>query len=304
MSESEYSLTLKAAWYYYMESYTQQEISSLMGISRAKVIRLLDEARQGGIIRFSFREEDQVRMDVERRLIEGFGLDDAMVVPTPVDESSLLDSIARAASMYVTYHLKPNGYLNIGYGDTMGLTLSHLANSGRKDFSVVSLTGGVSYYLPKVPLGSLNMKLYLTPTPLTLSSVELKEALMREPTIQSISRMTALADMSVMSLGSLTEDATIIRNGIIDANDLALLRMEGCVGDILNHFIDSRGEVIPTSIDDRSVSTSLESLCSMKNVVGVAGGAAKVAVLRAALAHDYLNVLITDEQTALGLLGD
>ncbi|WP_077598410.1 sugar-binding transcriptional regulator [Olsenella urininfantis] len=304
MSESEYSLTLKAAWYYYMESYTQQEISSLMGISRAKVIRLLDEARQGGIIRFSFREEDQVRMDVERRLIEGFGLDDAMVVPTPVDESSLLDSIARAASMYVTYHLKPNGYLNIGYGDTMGLTLSHLANSGRKDFSVVSLTGGVSYYLPKVPLGSLNMKLYLTPTPLTLSSVELKEALMREPSIQSISRMTALADMSVMSLGSLTEDATTMRNGIIDANDLALLRMEGCVGDILNHFIDSRGEVIPTSIDDRSVSTSLESLCSMKNVVGVAGGAAKVAVLRAALAHDYLNVLITDEQTALGLLGD
>lgn len=287
-----------------MESYTQQEISSLMGISRAKVIRLLDEARQGGIIRFSFREEDQVRMDVERRLIEGFGLDDAMVVPTPVDESSLLDSIARAASMYVTYHLKPNGYLNIGYGDTMGLTLSHLANSGRKDFSVVSLTGGVSYYLPKVPLGSLNMKLYLTPTPLTLSSVELKEALMREPSIQSISRMTALADMSVMSLGSLTEDATTMRNGIIDANDLALLRMEGCVGDILNHFIDSRGEVIPTSIDDRSVSTSLESLCSMKNVVGVAGGAAKVAVLRAALAHDYLNVLITDEQTALGLLGD
>lgn len=127
---------------------------------------------------------------------------------------------------------------------------------------------------------------------------------MREPSIQSISRMTALADMSVMSLGSLTEDATTMRNGIIDANDLALLRMEGCVGDILNHFIDSRGEVIPTSIDDRSVSTSLESLCSMKNVVGVAGGAAKVAVLRAALAHDYLNVLITDEQTALGLLGD
>ncbi|WP_062531774.1 MULTISPECIES: sugar-binding transcriptional regulator [Olsenella] len=304
MSEVEYSLTLKAAWYYYMESYTQQEISSLMGISRAKVIRLLDDARQNGIIRFNFREDDNARMSTERNLVKTFGLDDAMVVPTPVDQSALLDSIARAAAMYITYHLKPGGYLNIGYGDTMGLTLSHLANSGRKDFSVVSLTGGVSFYLPKVPLGSLNMKLYLTPTPLILSSVELKEALMREPTIQGISRMTELADMTVMSMGALTENATIMRNGIINANDLALLRMEGCVGDILNHFIDSKGEVIPTSIDSRSVSTSLESLCAMKNVVGVAGGAEKVAVLRAALAHDYLNVLITDEKTALGLLGN
>ena len=48
MTDEEYQLMLKATWLYYMENYTQQQISALMGVSRGKVIRLLDEARSEG----------------------------------------------------------------------------------------------------------------------------------------------------------------------------------------------------------------------------------------------------------------
>ena len=37
----EETLMVKAAWYYYMENYTQQNISTLLGVSRVRVIRLL-----------------------------------------------------------------------------------------------------------------------------------------------------------------------------------------------------------------------------------------------------------------------
>ena len=50
MSEAGYPLVLKAAWYYYMEGYTQQQISGMLGVSRAKVIRLLEESREQGVI--------------------------------------------------------------------------------------------------------------------------------------------------------------------------------------------------------------------------------------------------------------
>lgn len=302
VAEADYQLMLKATWYYYMENYTQQQISQLMGVSRAKVIRLLDEARASGVIRFLFREDDQRRMEVERGLIERFSLEDAFVVPTPAHAADLTNSIARAASIYVADHLRADGFLNIGYGDMTGLILDNLAASRRSDINVASLTGGVSYYLPKVSSEVFAMHLYLTPAPLILSSAELREALFNEPAIQDVYRMTSHADMTVVGIGSMDEDATIIRNGILSKTDFALLKMQGAVGDVLNHFIDAEGEPLATSIEDRIVSTGLDKLQQMRNVIGAAGGLVKVPAMYAVLKHGYLNILVTDEQTARALL--
>lgn len=302
MSEAEYPLVLKAAWYYYMEDYTQQQISSLLGVSRAKVIRLLEEAREQGVIQFIFRQEDAERMHVERELIETFGLDDAFVIPTPAATSDIRDSLASAAAMYVADHLRPDGYLNIGYGDTMSLVLNHLASSRGGSINVVSLTGGVSYYLPKFSSEVFGMRLFLTPAPLVVSTSELRDALLDEPSIRDIYRMTEHADMSVVGIGGAEEDATVLRNGILSKNELALLKMQGAVGDILTHFVDASGQPIDTTIESRIVSTRLEDLKKMRNVVGVAAGAEKVAAIRAVLAPGYLNVLITDGNTARELL--
>lgn len=241
-------------------------------------------------------------MKVERSLIVRYGLEDAFVVPTPLQAQDLADSIARGASMYVADHLRPDGFLNIGYGDMTGLILNHLASSRRSDINVASLTGGVSYYLPRVSSEIFAMRLYLTPSPLILSTPQLRDTLLQEPAIQDVYRMTEHADMSVVGIGAMNDDATILRNGILSKTEFALLKMQGAVGDILNHFIDANGDPIPTDIEDRVVSTNLETLADMRNVVGVAGGTAKVPVISAALRHGYLNVLVTDEHTATELL--
>ena len=43
---------VKAAWYYYFENMTQQAIADRLSISRMRVIKLLDAARQTGVIQF------------------------------------------------------------------------------------------------------------------------------------------------------------------------------------------------------------------------------------------------------------
>lgn len=302
MADPEYPLILKATWYYYMENYTQQQISQLLGISRAKVIRLLDEARTQGVIQFIFRQEDAERMNVERGLITTFGLDDAFVVPTPIAASDLRDSVARAAAMYLSDHLRADGFLNIGYGDTMGLVLNHLASTRKSTLNVVSLTGGVSYYLPKISSEIFRMKLFLIPTPLVVSSHELRESLMSEPSVQDIYRMTTFADMSVVGIGATEDNATVLRNAILSKNELALLKMQGAVGDVLDHFFDKDGKPVNNAIEDRIISTGLDHLKEMKNVVGVAAGPEKVESIFATLKSGYLNVLITDSRTAQSLL--
>lgn len=302
MDEQTYALATKAAWYYYMEDNTQAQIAEVMGISRAKVIRLLEEARAQGIVQFSFRKNDSQRVSAEQLLIDRFGLKDAFVVPTPLDSSAINQSIAQSAAHYVSDHLREDGYLNIGYGDTVSRMLGFLAKNREESLNVVSLTGGVSYYLPTVGTTAYSMRLFLTPSPLVVSSRQVRDALLDEKSLQDVSTMTEYADMSVVGIGAAVEGATVLRNGILNEGELAVLKMQGSVGDILNHFVDKDGNLIQTEIEDRVISTDLDKLRQLKNVVGVAGGKDKVTAIKAVLNGGYLNVLITDSDTAAELL--
>ena len=302
MDEQTYALATKAAWYYYMEDSTQAQIAEVMGISRAKVIRLLEEARAQGIVQFSFRKNDSQRVSAEQLLIDRFGLKDAFVVPTPLDSSAINQSIAQGAAHYVSDHLREDGYLNIGYGDTVSRMLGFLAKNREESLNVVSLTGGVSYYLPSVGTTAYSMHLFLTPSPLVVSSRQVRDALLDEKSLQDVSTMTEHADMSVVGIGAAVEGATVLRNGILNEGELAVLKMQGAVGDVLNHFMDKDGNLIQTEIEDRVISTDLDKLRQLKNVVGVAGGKDKVTAIKAVLNGGYLNVLITDSDTAAELL--
>lgn len=302
MDEQTYALATKAAWYYYMEDNTQAQIAEVMGVSRAKVIRLLEEARAQGIVQFSFRKNDSQRVSAEQLLIDRFGLKDAFVVPTPLDSSAINQSIAQGAAHYVSDHLREDGYLNIGYGDTVSRMLGFLAKNREESLNVVSLTGGVSYYLPSVGTTAYSMHLFLTPSPLVVSSRQVRDALLDEKSLQDVSTMTEHADMSVVGIGAAVEGATVLRNGILNEGELTVLKMQGAVGDVLNHFMDKDGNLIQTEIEDRVISTDLDKLRQLKNVVGVAGGKDKVTAIKAVLNGGYLNVLITDSDTAAELL--
>ncbi|MBF4803184.1 MAG: sugar-binding transcriptional regulator [Atopobium sp.] len=302
MDEQTYALATKAAWYYYMEDSTQAQIAEVMGVSRAKVIRLLEEARAQGIVQFSFRKNDSQRVSAEQLLIDRFGLKDAFVVPTPLDSSAINQSIAQGAAHYVSDHLREDGYLNIGYGDTVSRMLGFLAKNREESLNVVSLTGGVSYYLPSVGTTAYSMHLFLTPSPLVVSSRQVRDALLDEKSLQDVSTMTEYADMSVVGIGAAVEGATVLRNGILNEGELTVLKMQGAVGDVLNHFMDKDGNLIQTEIEDRVISTDLDKLRQLKNVVGVAGGKDKVTAIKAVLNGGYLNVLITDSDTAAELL--
>ena len=302
MDEQTYALATKAAWYYYMEDNTQAQIAETMGVSRAKVIRLLEEARAQGIVQFSFRKNDSQRVSAEQLLIDRFGLKDAFVVPTPLDSSAINQSIAQGAAHYVSDHLREDGYLNIGYGDTVSRMLGFLAKNREESLNVVSLTGGVSYYLPSVGTTAYSMHLFLTPSPLVVSSRQVRDALLDEKSLQDVSTMTEYADMSVVGIGAAVEGATVLRNGILNEGELTVLKMQGAVGDVLNHFMDKDGNLIQTEIEDRVISTDLDKLRQLKNVVGVAGGKDKVMAIKAVLNGGYLNVLITDSDTAAELL--
>lgn len=291
----------KVAWYYYMQDMTQQHISELLGITRMRVVKLLDKARKSGIIQFRIRQDSVARMEVEQQLASRYHLKDVFVVPVaPGDDVN--DSIAKAASMYISDRLPDNGFINMGYGDTPRRLLNYLATYTDRTISCVSLTGGVNYYLPNSQSGIFRAQLYLIPAPLLASTKQLAEATRSEQAVQDIARMAKLSDMTVVGIGSMSDEATIVTSNILSKNDFLYLRRQGAVGDILSHFIDANGQPVDAEIDERMISTPLENLKELNNVIGVAGGIDKVEAIRAVLNGEYLDVLITDEVTASALL--
>ena len=123
-------------------------------------------------------------------------------------------------------------------------------------------------------------------------------AMREESSVRELTRLISLAEMSVVGIGAMDPQATIFRSGVLTPSDLTYLEMHGAAGDLLCHFFDDEGHLIETPLETRLVSTSLETLCRLKRVIGVAAGEKKVRAIRAALRTGSLNVLITDIGTA------
>ena len=294
----EEALMAKAAWYYYFENLTQQQISDRIGISRIRVVRLLEKARETGMIQFSLRQGNEARLEAEKRLMERYNLEDVFLVPGPAEPTMTNANIAKAASMYIHERLKENSVINIGYGDTPGRVLNNLATIAENTITCVSLTGGVSHYLPNTLSNVFNAKLHLIPAPLLASSREMAEAIRREESVQQISRMISHAELSVVGIGSMDMSATIFHSGVLNNNDLLYLSMKGAKGDVLSHFLDSEGNPVSSPIEDRLIATSLDKLRNLHHVIGVAAGKVKAEAIRSALKGHFLDILITDTDTA------
>lgn len=302
--EYEELLMSRIVWYYYFENMTQQHVAELLGINRMRVVKLLEKARKTGIIQFKLRKDGETRMLLERSLMKEFGLQDAFVIPAAQSKSQVNASVAEAASMYIGERLDQNTFINIGYGDTPSRILNNLATLAEQPITCISLTGGVSYYLPDTRSNVFNAKLHLIPAPLLASSAEMAAALREEASVMELSRMISLSKMTVVGIGAMHESATIFKSGILNNNDFLYLSMQGAAGDLLSHFIDSEGRLLDTPIEQRLISTPLSKLKELPNVIGVAAGDSKVEAIRAALKGQYLDVLITDDRTAAQLVSD
>lgn len=205
--------------------------------------------------------------------------------------------------MYISSRIDDsNSFINMGYGDTQSRILNHLATVAGRPVSVVSMTGGVSYYLPNNMSTIFNAKLYLIPSPLLVSSKEVADAIRNENPVKEISRMLQLSCLSTVGIGSISGCATILKSGILTKNDFLYLKMKGAVGDILCHFIDKDGNPVEANIEERLITTPLSTLRSLNNVIGVAAGDDKVDAIKAVLKGNYIDILITDESTALKIL--
>lgn len=307
-------LLLRVAWHYYKDELTQDEIARKLSMSRASVGRLLDRARKVGLVSISINSDYLAAFELSARLCERFGLAEALVVPDfpgpPLSQRAMNSRLGLGGAQYLNTRLRPGGSIGVGWGDTVAKVIGAADLSSIGAMHMVTLTGGVDGYLQALASSRADdsdsndsLTASVIPSPIVASTPTLAAALKAEPTIQQVLQLARNLQHAIVGVGTPSPDATLVRNGYLSAADARVLTEKGVVGDILGQFFDIEGKVLDLPIHERRIGIELTDLHAIGRVVGVAGGAAKVAAILGALHGGYLNVLVTNEAVARALLG-
>ena len=88
-----------AAELYYVQGMTMEAVADRFGVSRPTVSRMLQAARERGIVRISLAAPPDAGHDLSHRLREAFGVTVHVAgTPRTATEPQRLESVARAAA--------------------------------------------------------------------------------------------------------------------------------------------------------------------------------------------------------------
>jgi DNA-binding transcriptional regulator LsrR (DeoR family) len=98
--DPEEQVATRAAWLYFVAGLTQAQIGKKLGLNRTRVNRLLAHARDEGLVQINITGRLASCVELEEKLKQQYGLEDATVVPTPPDQDLIPQVIATAARLH------------------------------------------------------------------------------------------------------------------------------------------------------------------------------------------------------------
>lgn len=298
----------RVAWLYYVEQLNQQEIADRLRLSRVKVTRLLQRARDENIVEVRVANANEPCLASERALVKRFGLRDALVVPAE-DGERLRQHLGQSAAAYLERVLRDDDVVGIGSGATLSEMPAFISRGHHPACLVVELIGGLSRTDRSVnpydcswrlaeALGARSEHLLV---PAMVENASIVQILLEDSVTRAALERAARCDIALVGVGQMHSP---IRTSMDYVPAAALERLEaaGAVGDILLRFYDAAGQPVPAEFDDQVLGLTLEQVRCIPLVIGVAGGLDKVPALAGALCGGLLDVLICDHATATTVL--
>ncbi|HMO10846.1 MAG TPA: sugar-binding domain-containing protein, partial [Actinotalea sp.] len=202
-----YPTVVRAAWLYYKDNLTQAEIAERLFVSRATVGRLLEVARDEGIVRFEISADHLSALELSARVRDTFGLDDAVVVPRIVSgprPDRVNSRVAAAAAEYLGRYLRPGAVIGVGWGDTVMRVLFALSRYALDGVTIAAVAGGIDVYTREVTArntNGVNEHLRVIPAPLVASSATIAQALRGDTSVRSVLELAAGAVATLTGIG-------------------------------------------------------------------------------------------------------
>ncbi|MEZ4768572.1 MAG: sugar-binding domain-containing protein [Caldilineales bacterium] len=308
MEDDRIDLLTQVAIWYYEEGLNQADIAQRIDKSRSMVSRLLEQAREAGLVEVRVRHPLRTDSDLEQKLCKAYNLAEAHVLAEPPDDHQLLlRRLGELGARRLQASLQPGIIIGVSWGTGVHSLVSAMPTMHVQNSTVVQLIGAVGHGDPMVDgleLGrwlaqKLGSSFRFLSAPLLVQSEEIAQALRLERINQETLEVAARAEVAVIGIGTPEPDhSSLLRAGYANRADLEELVAAGVVGDIVAHQFDANGRLLDIPANRRTVSLDAESIRRIPLVIAVSGSVAKAKAIAAALRGGFCNCLVTDAWAA------
>ena len=314
--KSRVRLALKAAQLYYMQDLTMDAIGDELKVSRSSVSRLLQMARDRGIVEVKIHSPEDAPRRIATQINQRYGVN-AHLVPvsekaTPIDR---LDRVALTAARMLSNFFFSGMTMGVAWGSTTAAVSRNLTPRPLRESRVVQLNGAGNTFTTGVTYSGEILRRFgeaygatveQFPVPAFFDDPAAKETLWRERSTKRILDIQAKMDLVLFGLGASNSEipSQVYSAGYLSPDDQKALNDGGIVGDIATVFYRKDGSSNDIDINRRSTGPSLDVIKAVPRRICVIAGASRLPSLKGALAGKYISDLIIDDATAEALLED
>ncbi|WP_214775937.1 sugar-binding transcriptional regulator [Exiguobacterium sp. s37] len=303
----------EVAHLYYEQNQTQHQIAETLDVNRATVSRMLKRIRELGIVKFQIDYDRFQSIDVAAQLKEQFGLKHVILVPEKSGQrEETLQRMGEACATYVESMVTEDDVIGFSWGTALAAVVEALTpKEAYSSIQCVPLIGG--------PDGKLESRFHantlaydasrkwrgrskLIDVPAILPDAAIKQALTQSTHAQEVVELWGRMNIALFGIGSaqLNQESNWLafygQTFTEEMNDLQI------IGDLCSHFYNQNGEIVTTSLSDRTVHIEHQQLAKVPLKIGVAYGSEKVEAIRVAAEHRLIDVIVTTDRTAQQLL--
>lgn len=301
-------LLVQTAQLYYEQQLTQSDIGRRLNVSRSTISRLLQEARDTGVVRIIINYPWKRNAELEAALTERFSLKDVRVLSAEEhSDADAFDGIGALTAIYLDDFVEPGMTMGVSYGRSIAAAIEHLQPASPVDMTFIQILGALNSGNPLIEGPDLVREManqyeanyqYLY-TPMIVENVRTRDLLLQEPSVRDTLAAGRQADAVILGIGAHSaESSGLIWTGYLNQKDLAFLENRGAVGHMCAQHFDVEGNVLDVDFNQRVISIGIQALRNIETVIAVAGGQEKAGAILGALRGNYLDVLITDEAAA------
>jgi len=293
---------------HFLDGRSKVEIAEEFGVSRFKVARLIDEARERGIVHIEICHVDGIDVDLSARLQEKFQLRHAVVVDTPRDDpADLRQHLGRAAADLLAEVTTPEDVLGLAWARSVSAMARALPRL--PPVPVVQLTGALSFQdgdfssidLVRDVARAAGGPAYVFYAPFTVRDAATARALREQPEVAQAFSQLPRVTKAVAGVGFWGPGESTLYDSA-DEHDRQALRRLGVCADISGVFLSADGEPIKTDLTQRMIGIDAEQMRAIPEVIVIAFGMAKVPAMHAVLRSGLIDGVVTHTALAQALL--
>lgn len=295
---------------YYNRGLSQQEIGSIIGASRPTVSRILENAKNQGIVKITVESTVSKNNKLSNKLRDAFGLKDAVVVRGSFDFDKAIELCGKAVASILPAYLQTGMSIGVSWGRSINSVVDAIEEDAYEGINVCQMVGCMSTGNPDNNGFSTAQRLARKMhgnfssinTPLFIEGVEVYNYLINEPLVNDALIKSCNVDLCINGVGSASDPKnSIYQSGYNDYYALGRYVDKGAVASFVGSYIDINGNRV--DVDNiYNIATPLSIVKQIPISIFLSATEQKAEATMAVLNGNYINILVVDEPLALKLL--